>query len=181
MRHWSCTKLDSARKHFFEMAIMDSVTSKNKQIFSWPFMFDFGWKSSERLDNTLFCSRFTKTWVLRSSLDGWTHQVNLKFSCNQFLEIFQAPYITFISVLEPNNLKIDLEKNCPILDLISNFLKISDPGKQFAFFNVLLLRPLHSVKVCGEIRRSWICYRWHLFFSTRARLAGNILVLCKRL
>lgn len=34
MRHWFCTKLDSARKHFFEIGIMDhSFTTKNKQIF----------------------------------------------------------------------------------------------------------------------------------------------------
>ena len=129
----------------------------------------------------IFLLLFTKTWVLGSSLDGWTHQVNLKFSCNQFLEIIQAPSITFSNVLESNYLKIELEKNCPILDLISNILTISDPRKQFAFFNVFVLPPLNSVMVCEEIRRSWICYRWHLFFSTRARLAGNILVLCKRL
>ena len=33
MRHWFCTKLDSARKHFFEMAIMDSVKPKTFKCF----------------------------------------------------------------------------------------------------------------------------------------------------
>ena len=124
----------------------------------------------------------TKTWVLGSSLDGWTLQVNLKFSCNQFLEIIQAPSITFSNVLESNYLKIELKK----IVLSSTSYQIFWQS-QILENNLLSLmclsspNPLNSVIVCGEIRRSWICYRWHLFFSTRARLAGNILVLCKRL